>query len=144
MNWVDLIWLFAVLAGVVGGLRGGVLSEVLRLAGWGLIIGVTMKFAPTLQLATLAGLAAGLLVVAWVIRTLVCKIFGPPGLVSRLAGLVLGVVRMVGLLILLTLGVAELQSQYWNRQVCVESRCGATVMLWFRGGPATNQIQRTI
>ena len=91
-----------------------------------------------------AAKAGGLLVVAWAIRKLVCKIAGPPGLVSRLAGLLLGTARMVALMILLTLGVAQLQSEFWSRQVCVESRCGATVMLWFHSVPATDQIQRTI
>ena len=144
MNWVDLVWLLAVLTGVIGGLRGGVFSELLRIVSWGLIIGVTLKFAPTMQLPLLIGLTVGLLIVAWLIRKLVCKIIGPPGLVSRLAGMLLGVARMVALLILLTLGVAGLQSQFWNRPVCRESRCGATVLLWLRGEPATNQIQRTI
>lgn len=144
MNWVDLVWLLAVLSGVISGVRGGVLSELLRLVSWGLIICLAMKFAPTFQLTTLTGLVVGLLLVAWVIRKLVCKILGPPGLVSRLFGLVLGAARMAALLILLTLGVARLQSQFWNRQVCVESRCGATVMLWFCNLPATDQIQRAI
>ena len=144
MNWVDLVWLLAVLAGGVGGLRGGVLSELLRMAGWGVIVWVAVEFATVMQLSTLVGLAFGLLVVAWVIRKLVRLIAGPPGLVSRLVGLVLGAARMVALMILLTLGVARLQSQIGYRPVCVESRCGAAVMLWFHGGPVTDQIQRII
>ena len=144
MNWVDLVWLFAVLTGVLGGLRSGVLSEFLRMISWGLIIGVAVRFAPACQPATLIGLMVALLVVAWAIRKLVGKIAGPPGLLSRLAGLLLGAVRMVAVMILLTLGVARSQSQFWNRQVCVDSRCGATVMTLFRSLPATDQIQRTI
>ena len=144
MNWVDLVWLFAVLSGVVGGLRGGVLSELLRFIGWGLIVAVTLKFTTVMQPPILIGLVAGLLVVAWVIRKLVCKIAGTPGILSRMFGLVLGVARMATLMILLTLGVARLHSAVWSRLVCEESQCGATVMLWFYSLPATNQIQRAI
>ena len=144
MNWVDWVWLVAALSGVISGLRGGLLSELLRLVSWGLIIGLAMKFAPVLQPALLIGVLIGLLLVAWVIRKLVCKMGGPPGWFSRLLGLLLGTARMAALLILLTLGVARLQSQFWNRQACVESRCGATVLQLFCNRPAIVQIQRTI
>ncbi|MEI8063547.1 MAG: hypothetical protein WCH84_05735 [Verrucomicrobiota bacterium] len=144
MNWVDWIWVVAILVGIVGGLRGGMLSELLRLVTWGLIIFVTLKFTTAMQLPTVIGVVVGLLVVAWVIRKLVCKIAGPPGFLSRLAGLFLGMARMVALMILLTVGVARLHSAAWSRLVCEESQCGATVMLWIYGLPATNQIQRAI
>ena len=144
MTWVDWIWVVAILAGILGGLRGGVLSELLRSVSWGLIVLVIVKFTTAMQLPTVVGLVAGSLVVAWLMRKLVCKIAGAPGLASRLAGMVLGLARMVALMILLTLGVARLQSQIGYRPVCVESRCGAAVMLWFHGGPVTDQIQRII
>ncbi len=144
MNWVDWIWSFAVLAGVISGLRSGALSELLRILGWVLITGVTLRFAPIIQWQTLLMLVAGLLAVAWIIRKLVCLITGKPGLLSRFIGSFLGAARMAALMILLTLGVARLQSQMWYRPVCEESRCGATVMLWFSNTPATNQIQQTI
>ena len=144
MNWVDWIWVVAILAGILGGLRGGVLSELLRSVSWGLIVLVVLKFTTAMQLPTVVGLVAGLLVVAWLIRKLVCKLAGAPGLVSRLAGLFLGMARMVALMILLTLGVARSHNSEWNRLACEESQCGATVMLWFYSLPATNQIQRAI
>ena len=144
MNWADLIWALALVAGVVGGLRAGVLNEFLRLLAWALIAGVLTKIAPALELVVLVGIAIGLLLVAWVIRNLVCKITGPPGLFSRLIGLVLGVVRMVGLMIFLTLSVAQMKNPFWHRQVCVESQCGATVLQLFRNTPAPTSIQRTI
>ena len=144
MNWVDWIWVVAALAGIVGGLRGGALSELLRSISWGLIVLVTMKFTTALQVPAVVGLVAGLLTVAWMIRKLVCKIAGTPGLVSRLAGLFLGMARMVALMILLTLGVARSHNSDLNRLVCEESQCGATVMLWIYSLPATNQIQRAI
>ena len=144
MNWVDLVWLVAVLIGAGSGLRGGSLSEILRLVGWGLIIEIILKYAPPLKLPAMVGLAVGLLVVAWVIRKLVCLVAGKPGLLSRLGGAVLGMARMAALMILLTLGVAGLHIEYWNRLVCGESRCGATVMKVFSSVPVTDQIQRTI
>ena len=144
MNWVDWVWLVAGLTGLLSGLRGGLLSETLRTASWVVIAGAVLKFGPTLQPFPLAGVTLGLLVVAWIIRKLVCKIAGPPGWISRLAGLVVGGLRVGALLIFLTLGVARLQSDFWNRPVCVESRCGATVLQLFGNGAATNQIQRTI
>ena len=144
MNWVDWIWSFAVLTGIVSGLRGGALSELFRITGWGLITGITLQFAPKIQWQILLTLAAGLLTVAWIIRKLVCLIAGTPGLLSRFIGSFLGAARMAILMILLTIGVARLQSQLWYQPVCENSRCGATVMLWFSNTPATNQIQRTI
>ena len=144
MNWVDWIWGVAVLTGLLSGLRGGMLSELLRAASWVVIVGAVLKFGPMLQPLPLAGLTIGLVVVAWAIRKLVCKIAGPPGWFSRLAGLVCGGLRVGALLIFLTLGVARLQSDFWNRPVCVESRCGATVLQLFCNRPATAQIQRTI
>ena len=144
MNWVDWIWGVAVLTGLLSGLRGGILSEGLRTASWVVIVGAVLKFGPTLEPLPLAGVTLGLLVVAWAIRKLVCKITGPPGLFSQLAGLVCGGLRVGALLIFLTLGVARLQSDFWNRPVCVESRCGATALQLFCNRPATAQIQRTI
>ena len=144
MTWVDWIWVVAILAGILGGLRGGVLSELLRSVSWGLIVLVIVKFTTAMQLPTVVGLVAGSLVVAWLMRKLVCKIAGAPGLASRLAGMVLGLARMVALMILLTLGVARSHNPEWNKLVCEESQCGATVMLWFYSLPATNQTQRAI
>ena len=144
MNWVDWIWVVAALAGIVGGLRGGALSELLRAISWGLIVLVALKFTTAMQLPAVVGLVAGLLTVAWVIRKLVCKVAGAPGLVSRLVGTLLGLARMVALMILLTLGVARSHNPEWNKLVCEQSQCGATVMLWFYSLPATNQIQRAI
>ena len=144
MNWVDWVWLVAVGSGLLSGLRGGLLSEVLRTASWIFITGAVLKFGPTLQPLPLAGVTLGLLLVASAIRVLVCKFTGTPGLISRLAGLLLGGLRVGALLIFLTLGLARLQSEFWNRPVCVESRCGATVLQLFGNRPATAQIQRTI
>ena len=145
MNGVDLVWLVAVLGGLLSGLRGGTLSELLRIVSWGLITGGLRKFSAPLPPLTLTGVALGLLGVAWAIRRLVCAIAGPPKLLSRLLGMFLGMGRMVALLIFLTLGVARLQSQFWNPPVCENSRCGATVLQIFsHTPPTTHQIQRTI
>ena len=145
MNWVDLVWLGAVLGGLLSGLRGGTLSELLRIASWGLITWGLRMFASPMQPLALTGVAIGLLAVAWAIRRLVCAVAGPPKLLSRLLGMFLGMGRMVALLIFLTLGVARLQSHFWNPPVCENSRCGATVLQLFDHKlPATNQIQRTI
>lgn len=144
MNYVDLAWGVALLGGVLGGLRGGVLSELLRSLGWAIIIVVTLKFTTAMQLPTVIGLVVGLLVVAWLIRMLVCKLVGPPSFLSRVAGMLLGLARMAALMTLLTLAVARLHNSEWSRPVCEESRCGAAVMLWLYGLPATNAIQRAI
>ena len=144
MNWVDLVWLFAVLTGVLGGLRSGVLSEVIRLAVWTVAVFVTIWLSPCTQWAVTAGVVAGLLVLSWGIRKIVHLIAGPPSLLSRLGGLVLGAARMTALMILLTLALGRLQTPVWLRQLCAESRCSATVLSWFHNLPATEQTQRTI
>ena len=144
MNWVDLVWLLAVLAGVVGGLRGGMLSEVIRYAAWTVAILLAAWLAPGASWAIMAGSGAGLLVLSWGIRKIVRLVAGPPTLVSRLGGLVLGAARLTALMILLTLALARPQTPAWLRQVCAESRCSGMVLSWFRSGPVTEQIQRTI
>ena len=144
MNWADAIWLLAVLIGVIGGWRAGLLSELLRLISWALIAWAITQLAPSLHPALLIGLTIGLLVGAWVLRSLACKITGPPGIPSRVTGLVLGLARMLALMIFVTLGVARMHSPFWRELACDESQCGAIVMHLFHHAPATNQIQRTI
>ena len=145
-NWFDFIWAIALVFGIWNGLRTGLLGEIIRFAGWVLMIWLGMRYYIPVgdwvkatanfdeEPARLTAFVAIVLVVYLVM--LVIRKVGHRWMVKtksaasleNFGGMILGALRMALVMTVLTIWLTLTRSPFWHKQVSHGSVCSGAVL----------------
>lgn len=145
-NWFDVIWAIALLFGLWSGLRCGMVGEIIRLSSWVLMVWLSVKFyepagdwirekikieEEPARLMAFLGILLGVYIVSLLIRKLLAKWTKKSpaaAFLENFGGMMLGLVRMVLVMSVLTIWLSLVRSPFWHKHISTNSKFGNAVV----------------